>query len=246
MRLYIAPYKLGSASAKALAASLQVKRVDGTKIFKPTDILINWGNAALNPRGNPRIINKPHAIMIARDKYKTLSRLKELGVPCVEYTTNKEEAMRWVAEGIPVYARTAVAASQGEGIVVIVDNKDMIDAPLYTKGMRAHEYRVHVAFGKPIDLQKKKRRTDEEADDYIKNAINGWVFCRENTKAPKELFDAAVKAVSAIGLDFGAVDVLYRESENKVAVLEVNTAPGIENTSVDIYTKTFRELYGIV
>lgn len=241
MRTYIAPYKLGSASAKVLAGALQVKRVDGSKIFKPTDVIINWGNINLAPRGSPRIINKIDAISIAKNKYKTLSLLKAKGIPCVEFTTSKSEALRWVEDGNFIYARTTLDSSQGKGIVVISDTEDMINAPLYTKGIKAHEYRVHVAFGKVIDLQKKKRRTDVASSDYIRNSANGWVFCREEVRAPKELFEAAVKAVAAVGLDFGAVDILYREAENKVAVLEINTAPGIENTSVQIYTKAFKD-----
>jgi len=49
----------------------------------------------------------------------------------------------------------------------------------------------------------------------------------------------ALAAVSALGLDFGAVDIIYNEHENQYYVLEVNTAPGLEGTTVEKYAEAF-------
>ena len=40
-------------------------------------------------------------------------------------------------------------------------------------------------------------------------------------------------------LDFGAVDLIWNEHENKCYVLEVNSAPGIEGTTLQQYVTAF-------
>ena len=51
---------------------------------------------------------------------------------------------------------------------------------------------------------------------------------------------AATNAIDAIGLDFGAVDVGYDEKTNTCVVYEINTAPGIEGSTVDWYAERFK------
>ncbi len=117
-------------------------------------------------------------------------------------------------------------------------------APLYTKGIiGAQEYRVHIFNNKVIDLQRKRKKSEVESDGLIKNHSNGWVFCREEVKVPLELFETAKKAVSSLSLNFGAVDVLYSSNEKKIAVLEVNTAPGLEGLTLDNYANAILDFY---
>jgi D-alanine-D-alanine ligase-like ATP-grasp enzyme len=40
-------------------------------------------------------------------------------------------------------------------------------------------------------------------------------------------------------LDFGAVDIIYNAKRNECYVLEVNTAPGLEGTTVEKYATKF-------
>ena len=42
-----------------------------------------------------------------------------------------------------------------------------------------------------------------------------------------------------LGLDFGAVDVIWNEHESKAYVLEINTAPGLEGSTVEDYKEFF-------
>jgi hypothetical protein len=124
-----------------------------------------------------------------------------------------------------VYARHLTASSRGQGIEVLyLDTISSSSAPLYTKGfIKTHEFRVHVANGRGIDVSKKRRRSGSEAHPLIKNSDNGWVFCRDGVSAPSVVVDIAVKAVMALGL-------------------EINTAIGMEGTTVDKYVQVFRGL----
>ena len=52
-----------------------------------------------------------------------------------------------------------------------------------------------------------------------------------------------LRGIQALGLDFGAVDILYMASNDTAKVLEVNTAPGIEgDTLVDYYNAFMKEI----
>jgi D-alanine-D-alanine ligase-like ATP-grasp enzyme len=48
----------------------------------------------------------------------------------------------------------------------------------------------------------------------------------------------SVEAVAALGLDFGAVDII-EDKEGNFYVLEINTAPGLEGHTVTSYAKAF-------
>jgi hypothetical protein len=121
------------------------------------------------------------------------------------------------------------------------------NAPLYTKYFKkADEFRVHVWGDRVLDVQQKRKRQEvpnEQMDYQVRNASGGWVFCRSEVETPQCVVDAAVRAVSALGLDFGAVDVGYNRSADAACVFEVNTAPGLEGTTLDRYYYALLETF---
>ena len=122
----------------------------------------------------------------------------------------------------------------------------IIEAPLYTKYVKkADEYRIHVVDGHVIDIQQKRKRKEilnEDINYQVRNACNGWVFCRDNVTCPTVCLELAVAAVSALSLDFGAVDIGFNTRSKTAVVYEVNTAPGLEGTTLDKYYNAFRQL----
>ena len=50
-----------------------------------------------------------------------------------------------------------------------------------------------------------------------------------------------IDAVSALGLDFGAVDII-EDADGKLYVLEVNTAPGLEGQTLTLMAEALKEL----
>lgn len=243
--IYIWPYKLGSASAKALAQQLLCKRISGDKRVRSYSTIINWGNAShpeITNQRSLRVLNSPEAVARARNKATTLSILKQAGVSIPEFTTDSRVAAGWRNnEETVVYARHQLEAHSGRGIEIVKADSSLPRAPLYTLGiMKAHEYRVHVGSGRIIDFAKKRRRDSSECNPYVKNFDNGWVFCRDGVALPPQVIVQALQAVQSLGLDFGAVDILYREREGKAYVLEVNTAPGLEGTTLQRYLTYFR------
>lgn len=238
-RQFIVPYKMGSKSAKSLANRLRVKQSRGIKVFRPATKLINWGKSDLQLRGRRlSVLNRPEVVKVASNKLFTFRALRSVGVPTVEFTTDKNVAYGWADENTVVYARQTLTGNSGMGIVVVGMDDRMPDAPLYTKGFnKSHEFRVHVIGGQVVDFTKKRRRDGTDNNNFIKNLSNGWVFCRDGVVLPSAVRAISLAAVAGLGLDFGAVDILYRERSDEARVLEINTAPGLEGTTLERYAE---------
>lgn len=244
-RIRIYPYKLGSESSRALSTELDSLCVKPDGRYRPrvNDMIVNWGNSEVPSWDATTIpfLNNPIAVGYAVNKLRTFELLRRFNVPTPEWTTDKWEALRWHSDGETVVERHNLTGSKGDGIMVIYVIQALSDiAPLYTKLIeRAREYRVHVFDGQVIDLQQKKRRVTglenaNDSDGTIKNLANGWVFVRDDiTHPPRSIFDVSIRAVEALGLDFGAVDVLTKDGQ--CYVLEVNTACGLEGSTLTSY-----------
>ena len=125
------------------------------------------------------------------------------------------------------------------------------EAPLYTKGIdNKGEYRVHVFNGEVILYQKKSRKRDEDGevetaegeDADVRNLESNWIYRTGSLNKLERIEDLAIKAIEALGLDFGAVDIIMNQ-EGEVFVLEINSAPGLGNTdSVEAYTEAINDL----
>lgn len=222
-------------------------RSDRVPTLKPTRVLINWGSSDPIPRHiKCTIINKPTSVAAASDKIQTFYSFKVRNVAHPEWTTVKEVAQEWADDNITVFCRTLTRANSGRGIVIATNSNEVVDAPLYTKYIKKKkEFRVHVFKNQVIDLQEKRRSSNSPDSDFlIRNHANGFVFCRDNISEPTDLRSTAIQAVSALGLDFGAVDIIYNAHYDKCYALEVNTAPGLEGTTLQSYSKAIiKEAY---
>lgn len=247
MRVRILPYKAGSRSARALSEELGVPRLRVVRTtFRPrlSDVIINWGCGDSQLRG-ARFWNHPHAVEVAQCKLATLIRLRDAGVPHPDFTADPAIAEEWLANGGPVVSRRLLRASQARGLVLVQPGDVLPVAPLYTRYVKkADEYRIHIGLTRGsynvIDIQQKRRRAGQESNFQVRNAENGWVYCRENVAAPASAVDAAIGAVRACGLEFGGVDIGWNRQREMGCVYEVNTAPGLEGSSVRRYADYFR------
>lgn len=262
MNIKILPYKLGSKTAKALASGLGAVRIHHqpkkSKYRGRTgDVIYNYGNGAkgfvwLKDSG-VLLLNHPSAINRASSKTKAFEGVAGYlkGNKAVwklpRFTTSKEEARGWINDGSVVYCRTLTRASEGRGIVVAHNVGELVSAPLYVEGITniKREYRVHVFAGEVIDLVAKATESGkDDADMEIRNHNNGWVFVRDSVKVPdevrKQLGKCAIETCKALGIDVAAVDII-RDTNNNVFMLEVNTAPGMEGTTLQKYSEALRK-----
>lgn len=239
--IFVYPYRKGSKSAKLLASYLKGKvlKLEKSK-FKWNKPVVNWGNK--NPRGN--CLNP--ITNYARNKIKAFELLELAKVPIPPYTTFKHVAMEWVAKKKSVMARTNPEGQGGAGIVFLEDNPE-VDAPLYTQYIKkTHEFRVHVVKDKVIHVQQKKLKNGH-LPNRVRSHNNHYVFGRIEEAFEKDvrLLDAAREAVLALGLDFGAVDIIYNSKRDAYYVLEVNTAPGLSPQTAEKYANEFRSVFEV-
>ena len=248
------PYKMYSTSAKLLAKEFGAERVkpDGKFQNNYKRPIINWGNSErpwwMDNWQNQIVLNHPIKVADSCNKLMSFQKFREHNVACSEWTTDIGTAGDWISDGFDVVVRKTLTGKGGQGIVVIqfdpendniVDN--LPDAPLYTKYFkRKDEYRVHVFNGKAIDFVQKKRSTPE-ADNQIRNHGKGWVFAREGIILPQCVEREALKAVAALGLTFGAVDVGHNVKKDLACVFEVNSAPGLVGTTITKYKDAITE-----
>lgn len=246
-KLFIRQYTL-SESIKLLKESLRsegifcktIKNRGSRYRYNPTDhLVLNYGCSA--PIDHP-VLNKPEAIHLASNKLLTFKHLRDSGYENLPiFSENIEDAREWISNGKIVYCRTILTGSQGHGIVVARTEDELVRAPLYVQKVpRTKEVRVHVFMEQVIDFSEKRRRQDSEVENDVRNLQNGWVFCRENVEIPDDAKDAAIKAVSLLGLDFGAVDMALNRGIPRI--FEVNTAPGMTGTTLENYKNAIKNL----
>lgn len=253
MKPVFLPYKMKSSSAKVLAQAFNSERVNVEGKFKNNYCrpIINWGNSQvpewLNKWPNQLILNHPNAVKIAANKLLTFEKFIEAGVKHPVWTTSIEEVKQSFIEDCFWVARKTLTGKAGEGITLIHSPNDIVVAPLYTKYFKKkYEYRIHVVNGKMIDFSLKKKRQGVDADYKIRNVGGGWVFCREGVVVPKRVEEEATKAVQALGLFFGAVDVGYNEHYDEACVFEVNTAPGLQGVTIQNYAQALQKVLDII
>jgi glutathione synthase/RimK-type ligase-like ATP-grasp enzyme len=260
-KIFIYPYKAGSAGVKELCKSLNAKQIklkSSRYVPRKHHITINWGSHEIlgSILNDPffKILNHPRAVDIARNKLTTFEVLQDHDVPIPDFTRDKEKAVGWLlgpkeGKGTGVLVRKLLGASRGQGIEKVnFGDFDLPNAPLYVRYIKKHkEYRVHVFGGQVIDIQEKrisKYVPKDQIDHQIRSHERGWVFCREGVTLSDTAQSIAVQAVQAVGLDFGAVDMIYNKKEDKYYVLEINTAPGLEGETIINYSNAIKTYAG--
>jgi glutathione synthase/RimK-type ligase-like ATP-grasp enzyme len=182
----------------------------------------------------------------ATNKRRCFEVLSAAGVPVPRFATGKE-TVTWSGTTV---VRHKLTGHSGEGIEIVEKKEDLPNAPLYVEYIKKQdEYRIHV--GRKGDVysciseQRKARSLDvplERVNWKVRNHNNGFVFVREDCNPPDSVRIAAVEAIKATGLDFGAVDVIYNAKEDRAYVLEINTAPGLEGQTIEDYRSFFNQL----
>ncbi len=244
MKVLIWPYNRTSQSAKAISIATGWKRMIRNSVAPAAHTLVvNWGSSAPPTKYKRNMLNP--STDIASNKLSSFQQLSLHGVPVPGWTPEKAEAKFWLQKGDRVFARQLLSSHSGKGIVNLKGgDAELPKAPLYVKYVQKDaEYRVHATKEKSFLVQQKKRRAGVEVkDQYIRSWWNGYVFCKNDIEEPKGIRELAVKAVQAVGLDFGAVDIIRSKKDGKLLVLEVNTAPGVDNSQAKEYAVVLKEL----
>ena len=254
---------MGSKSVIELTKSLigyRAKRVKVDGSYNPykNHFIINWGTGsvprwykkftALGMSVNKNFLNHPNKTKTASNKLTAFRKMEAGNVSIPEFTTSKKEATKWAKECV-VVARKLLSGHSGAGIEILTDGSKMVNAPLYVKYIKKKaEYRLHVFKNEVILIQHKRQKLDankDEVNSQIRNHKNGWIFCQSNVNPPQNVIDESLKAIKALELDFGAVDVIYNGYSKKAYVLEINCAPGLEGSTITAYKDAILKWTGL-
>lgn len=219
------------ARVSAPSARLIAEQSDEITISQSSEGDVNWGRATAHTTLNPDLSN-------ATNKRVMRELFRDNGVPMPRLFT-EDEAFGEVVVGQTILGRPD-RHMKGRGFWK-VSNLDEYDRALRgTRKKRAAthfmefidseraplEFRAHVFRGKSIRISE-KAHTEFHKYTTIRPSIDDLSHIRS----------AAKKAVAAVGLDFGAVDILANDEE--AWVLEVNTAPGLGGSMPRVYAETF-------
>lgn len=246
-KLYLYSYNKGSEGGKSLAKTLGINRIkhSGSK-FKGnlSKTVINWGSSSVPDEvSRCNILNTPDKIAIASNKLSFFSKISNL-VSHPDWTDSKSQALMWLEDGFEVCARTVLNGHSANGLILVKPGDELPHASLYTRYVqKKDEYRVHILDNEIIDVQRKARKLDVPGDKVnwkVRNLANGFIYAREGFVVPEPVKTLSIDTVALLGLNFGAVDVIWNDKQKKPYVLEVNTAPGLVGTTLELYAEAFR------
>lgn len=228
--LYSGP---SSATGRALLDEFkrrpQFKRVLKKRTDRPykADVVLRWGTSEHFSRLSRQIeLNAPEAVANTTDKFRMLQVLQAAGVPVPDFSAEPREEFKDANGMFYVRARG--------GKVRYTDTMSRRDAyctrPINNK---RREYRVHVFNGVVWALYEKVPLVEGE-----RPALFNQQSCTFKSRDPEisncsaEGLEIAKNAVAALGLLFGAVDLVRLKNGSGYVVCEVNTSAGLNGPNV--------------
>lgn len=236
-------HRRSAPTGSVLAQALRAAHGESPPSPHENDVLIRWGNRAagiLDGAASQRIINKASAIAAASDKLGSLVKLREAGVRVPDFSEDPTDLE------FPFVGRKRSHA-RGTDLVLCLQKGDYKRKPrdYYVQYIpTVREFRVHVVGDGAIRVQGKYLDVPEQAVPWIRNHSNGYRFRAPRKRLNRERLNQAVQAVKALGLDFGAVDLLIGD-DGQTYVLEVNTAPSCSPLTGGAYVAAFQRLLGL-
>lgn len=231
------------------------------------DCVINLGTTGeLGYEG--KIVNPREMVRAASNKKQARAAFQEAEVPAPKLFLRGRDVTQ---NDLPVIGRTSYH-KKGQGFwfcKTLNDVRRAVDrgATHFLEFVpRTREYRVHTfckkkAFGKEartaddyvsVKLAEKvwQEETKPDPNQVQKNHEFGWVFLGQQDRREEELDVvrfAAKQAIAALGLDFGAVDVMYKIRDKRPYVLEVNSTPSLANDNAntcEVYAQRILSMLG--
>lgn len=203
--------------------------------------VVRWGNTV--PADAPMELNSAEAVAKASDKLTALTTMKEAGVNVPRFSLDPTS---FGDEATVLGRRRRGFGGRDISVLGGTYTSEAVYSDFFTEFVPSvREMRLHIFRGELLGAQLKQLDTADEgvAEDTvpIRNHGNGYVFVPYLHSVPNSSrIDAARNAVSSLGLDFGAVDLLCLDGGGE-CVLEVNTAPGLSERYLDLYVGAISE-----
>lgn len=222
--------------------------------FEP-DTIINLG-VTNKLEFNGLLLNSPEMVKESSNKKKARKKFLKVDVPSPKLYLYSSDVKK---EDLPVIGRTSYH-SKGKGFwfcKTLHEVQRAVDrgATHFLEFIsKTREYRVHTFIkNKYLEVSREERipnhfvsiKISEKVwtgqgipDPYApqKNHDFGWSFLGQQNRRVEELDvvrHSAKQAIAALGMDFGAVDVMYKLRNKLPYVLEVNSTPSLSDNNAD-------------
>jgi hypothetical protein len=202
-------------------------------------VLVRWGNISHQKWDSifRLVLNEAEAVGRNIDKLDALRMMRRKGISIPRFYETRDLK----PDVFPVLGRRQ-AHARGRNIKLLKGIRDFRRdnaSDFWVEFIPAlKEYRYHV-FGSRIVRVSEKVQTPG-AHKWIRSFRRGWDFIEIKASFPETTAEA-VGAVKAIGLDWGAVDIILSEA-GKPFVLEVNTGPRLNKEGRRIWVKAIKRL----
>jgi len=237
-------YNKGSyLSARLLATLLGLKPISSPEKIINGKVSVRYGNSSGN-FSEDTLINSPDVIKLCSDSLRFSQWCLENGFnsPIFElYNPDKNDYE------YPFLLRKKYH-KQGDDII-LVDNPDKIkEADSLEKRFHVpfvetdYELGIHLVNRKVIKIFKKV--SNSESSGFIRNQKRGYHFhiINDIDNNFKTAQDICQSLFEKMGLNFGRVDIAYNIKSKRYIIWEVNTAPGLNQLTSEIYAQILREL----
>lgn len=239
-------------------------------ISKP--VTLRFGFRVKDNESSPKtkyVINDLEAIKNSASKFKMKNCFEEKNVTTAAWVIpNNQKELEFFCdkfEGSSFIVKSEMG-SRGEGLVFMENKEDVIkwfNTP-YTQIKKqkygnylvekyynySREYRLHINKDGCFYTCRKMLKTESETRWYRNDDNCVWIT-EQNEMFQKpfnwnKIVEECVKALNAVGLDFGACDVIVQSQrdkknnirqEPKFIICEINSAPGLGEVGLEIYKK---------
>lgn len=235
-------YNKGSfLSARLLATLLGLKATSNPDKIKDGKVAIRYGNSYGNFTSDT-LLNPPEVIRICSDSIKFSQWCFENG-----FNSPKYELYEKNKEYPTPYLLRKKYHKQGDDIVLvdkleIINSIESLENRFYVPFVETdNELGIHLVNKKVVKIFKKVPIDD--ASGFIRNAKRGYHFkivnnIENNYKIAQEICE---NLFEKLGLNFGRVDIAYNIANKKYTIWEVNTAPGLNKLTSEVYATLLRE-----
>jgi hypothetical protein len=237
-RLISIPSPTSKAIAREMGDVSRYRKRDLTE----AENLIRWGSTK-TVRVTGKELNTREGVLLASDKPECRRVLREAGLPV---PTESET-------DFPVIGRSRKHRA-GDNFYLCENEEDverakMRGAVYFSKVYpKKDEYRIHVASGRVLLMSIKEGDKTQLIWNKAKSNFNFRHLRRSVWLEDEKLRDMArkaKKALKAIGLDFGAVDMMAGagRGHKPFVISEINTAPNLSPLAISKYCNYFREQF---
>jgi len=231
------------------------------KIFVPANLLacVRFGSQTIWNKSE-KFLNSPEAVSNSSNKEKMKKCFTDKEVKTALWWNTMQSLIEEEEIPFPIIAKKKYG-SRGQGMVKL-DNQNQLDVftvnnnfenYIYEKFYNySREYRLHVSSEGCFYTCRKMLKSDIPKNQrWFRNDSNSvwYIETNENFDKPSnwdDIVQECVKAMKAVGLDFGACDVKVQSATNKEGVkreypkfiiIEINSAPSFGEGTLEAYIK---------